>query len=140
VGSSTGDFEIWLKVALEVECLSVGALWREPGGRVLLLGILNDISKRLWKWASLLTGAPFWGIWRRGHLPGILRVGRGGSEDGASLSQEALWRGPQGSSFTRDPGRYAREVSRYGHLSPWGPLSVGGTWYVRGRLVYRGLW
>jgi hypothetical protein len=26
VGSSTGDFEIWLKVALEVECLSVGAL------------------------------------------------------------------------------------------------------------------
>jgi hypothetical protein len=26
VGSSTGDFEIWLKGALEEECLSVGAL------------------------------------------------------------------------------------------------------------------
>ena len=26
VGSSTGDFEIWLKGALAVECLSVGAL------------------------------------------------------------------------------------------------------------------
>ena len=26
VGSSTGDFEIWLKGAIGVECLSVGAL------------------------------------------------------------------------------------------------------------------
>jgi hypothetical protein len=29
-------------------------------------------------------------------------------------------------SFTGDPGRYDREVSGYGHLSPWGPLSVQG--------------
>ena len=35
MGSSTGDFEIWLKGALRVESvsLSLGALCREPGGR-----------------------------------------------------------------------------------------------------------
>jgi len=31
-----------------------------------------------------------------------------------------------GSSFTVDGGRYAKKVSGYGHLSPWGPLSVRG--------------
>ena len=31
-----------------------------------------------------------------------------------------------GTSFTGDPGRYDREVSGYGHLSPWGPLSIQG--------------
>jgi len=34
--------------------------------------------------------------------------------------------GLEGSSFTVDPGRYAKKVSGYGHLSPWGPLSVRG--------------
>jgi len=42
VGSSAKDFEIWLKGALEVECLSVEALWREPGG-MALLGALKDM-------------------------------------------------------------------------------------------------
>jgi len=34
--------------------------------------------------------------------------------------------GLRGSSFTGDPGRYVKKVSRYGHLSPWGPLSILG--------------
>ena len=29
-----------------------------------------------------------------------------------------------GSSFIVDPGRNAKKVSRYRHLSPWGPLSI----------------
>ena len=31
-----------------------------------------------------------------------------------------------GSSFTVDPGRYAKKVSGYEHLSPWGLLSIRG--------------
>ena len=34
--------------------------------------------------------------------------------------------GTGGSSFTVDPGRYAKKISGYGHLSPWGPLSIRG--------------
>jgi len=42
---------------------------------------------------------------------------KGGSGDGASLS-EAPWRGPGGvSSFIGNPGRYVQIVSRYGYLS-----------------------
>ena len=43
VSPSTGDFEIWLKGALEVVSLSVGDLWREPEGRAPLLGALKDM-------------------------------------------------------------------------------------------------
>ena len=43
VGSSTGNFEIWSKGALEVECLSVGALSREPRGRAPLPGTMKYI-------------------------------------------------------------------------------------------------
>ena len=50
-----------------------------------------------------------------------------GSRDGASLSEEDPWRSlGGGSSFTGDPGRYVKKGSRYGHLSPWGPLSSRG--------------
>jgi hypothetical protein len=53
----------------------------------------------------------------------------GGSVDETPLSEEAPWRGPRGgggSSFTGDPERYVKKVSGYGHLSPWGPLSIRG--------------
>jgi hypothetical protein len=40
-----------------------------------------------------------------------------------SLSEEAPSRGPGGSSFSGDPGRYVEKVSGYMHLSPWEPLS-----------------
>jgi len=60
--------------------------------------------------------------------------------DGASLSDEAPWRGlgggggdplrgnwgggggGGGDSFTGNSGRYVQVVSGYGLLSPWGPL------------------
>jgi len=32
--------------------------------------------------------------------------------------------GVRGSSFTEDPGIYVKKVSRYGHLSLWGALSI----------------
>jgi len=41
------------------------------------------------------------------------------SRDGASLSEEAQWRGPRGwSSFTEDHGSYVKKGSGCGHLSP----------------------
>ena len=46
--------------------------------------------------------------------------------------------GLRGISFTGDPGRYVKKVSRYGYLSPWGPLSIRGESGMWG-LVYRGL-
>jgi len=50
-----------------------------------------------------------------------------GSVDEASLSEEAPWRPRgEGSSFTGDPGRFVKKISGYGHLSPWGPLSIRG--------------
>jgi hypothetical protein len=49
----------------------------------------------------------------------------GGSRDGVSLSEEALWRG-EGGFFTGNPGRYVKKVSGYEHLCPWGPLSSQG--------------
>jgi hypothetical protein len=47
----------------------------------------------------------------------------GRSVDEVPLSRKRLRRGPEGSSFTGDPGRYVKKVSGCGHLSPWGPLS-----------------
>jgi hypothetical protein len=76
-GSSTGDFESWMKRALGMEHLSLKRLLGE-------------------------------GLGRR--------------------------------SFTGDPGIYVKKVSGYGHLSPWGPLSIRrkpGMWGEG--LVYRGL-
>jgi len=49
----------------------------------------------------------------------------GGYVDETSLSLKRLRGGGlRGSSFSGDPGRYVKKVSGYGHLSPWGPLSV----------------
>ena len=43
------------------------------------------------------------------------------------LSTLAVWRGPRGgSSFTVDPGRDAKKVTGYRHLSQWGPLFIQG--------------
>jgi len=42
------------------------------------------------------------------------------SRDGASLSEESPWRGPQGvgSSFTGDRGKFVKNGSGYWHLFP----------------------
>jgi len=65
----------------------------------------------------------------------------GGYVDETSLSLKRLRGGGlRGSSFSGDPGRYVKKVSGYGHLSPWGPLSVGGEPGMRGGgLIYREL-
>jgi len=58
----------------------------------------------------------------------------GGSGDGVSLSEEALCGGGLvGSSFTGDPGKYVKKVSRYARLLLGWPLfQLRGTWYVGG--------
>jgi len=59
VGSSTADFEIWLKGALYVECLcgsSVKGTWREGS----FAGEPEEyMYKRFWRRTSLSIGAPF---------------------------------------------------------------------------------
>ena len=67
-----------------------------------------------------------WGTWRRLVYQGLWEL-----DEGAlgiqHLSLQRLRGGVLGSSsFTVDPGRYAKKVSGYGHLSPWGPLSTRG--------------
>jgi len=47
-------------------------------------------------------------------------------------TEEDLWRGLGGSSFTGDPGRCVKKVSGCRHLSPWGPLPPKGTCFVGG--------
>ena len=62
----------------------------------------------------------------------------GGSGGGASLSEEAPWRGPwEGSSFTQDPGRYVKspDVGISLHRGPF--PSEGNLVYVWGGLLYR---
>jgi len=50
------------------------------------------ITKVILQSSSFHRG-PTWGTWRRAHLSETLRD-EGGSGDGVSLSEEALWRGP----------------------------------------------
>jgi len=80
VGSSTGDFEIWLKGALGVECLSlslslcgssVKGTWREGS---LARNPEGYVEKALETGISLHRG-PIWQTWRRAHLLGTLRNG-----------------------------------------------------------------
>jgi len=62
-----------------------------------LLGTLKDMYKRIWRPASLSTWAPFWGTWRRAHLPGTFKSWTKGAQWmkclSRSLSEEAPWRG-----------------------------------------------
>jgi len=46
--------------------------------------------------------------------------------------------GGEGSSFTGDPGRFVKKISGYGHLSPWGPLSIRGEPGMWGGASYTG--
>ena len=95
-----------------------GSLAGDPEGyveKVLEMGI------------SFHTG-PIWGTWRRACLPGWKWLW------GWSIS---LWR----SSFTEDPGIYVKKVSRYGHLSLcgllsiWGEPGMGGGAHIPGTLI-----
>ena len=81
-------------VTITTNC--VGAVWREPGGRAPLLGDPEGYLEKALKTGISFHRGSIWGTWRRARVPGILRAGWRGSGDGASLSQEAVWRGPQG--------------------------------------------
>jgi hypothetical protein len=75
VGSSTGDFKIWLKGNLEVECLS---LWELCEGN--LEGGLLCWDPEGYLENALETGISFHGgsakeTWRRVRLPGTLKAG-----------------------------------------------------------------
>ena len=73
MGSSTRDFEIWLKGALEVWCLS---LWELCEGNLEGSFLAGDpevyVEKALEMDISFHRG-PVWGTWRRACLPGTLR-------------------------------------------------------------------
>ena len=75
VGSSTGDFEIWLKGALEVVCLSLWELCEGPGGRAPLLGDHEGYIEKALEMGISFHRDPVWGTWRMTCLPGTLRAG-----------------------------------------------------------------
>jgi len=74
VGSSTRDFERWLKGALGVEHLSVEALkgTRREGS---LAGDPREYAEKDLETGTSFHRSPIWGTWRRAHLPGTLRDG-----------------------------------------------------------------
>ena len=82
MGSSTGDFEIWLKGSLEVESLSlsvslslsgssVKGTWREGS----LAGDPEGYVEKALKTVISFHLGPVWGTWRSACLPGILKAG-----------------------------------------------------------------
>jgi len=75
VGSSSRDFEVWLKGTLELECLS---MWELCEGNPREGSLAGDpegyIEKDLETGISFHT-YPIWGTWRRARLPGTLRAG-----------------------------------------------------------------
>jgi hypothetical protein len=92
--------------------------------------------KRLWRQASLFMGAPFGEPEERFIYRGLCEL----DEEALGMGHLSLKRfhggGLGGSSLTGDPGRYAKEVSGYGHLSPCGPLSIQGETGMWGRESY----
>jgi hypothetical protein len=68
VGLSTGDFEIWLKGALEGG-RSVKRTWREGS----LVGDPEGYVERALEMGISFHRGPVWGTWRRARLLGTLR-------------------------------------------------------------------
>jgi hypothetical protein len=75
VGSSTRDFEIWLKGALGVDVCLCGSFvkgtWREGS----LAGDPGAYAEKALETGISFHRGPVWGIWRRAHLVGTLRDG-----------------------------------------------------------------
>jgi len=69
------NFEIWLKVALGLECFSVWELlmgtWREGSLPADPEGYVEKVLKT----GISFHRVPVWGTWRRARLPGTLRGG-----------------------------------------------------------------
>ena len=67
MGLSTGDFEIWLKGAVEVECLSP---WVLCEGNQRKGSLAADSEECVGKAVEM---GPVWGTCRRAHPPGTSR-------------------------------------------------------------------
>ena len=140
VGSSTGDFEIWLKGAVEVCCLS---LWEVCEGN--LEGGLPCWDPEGYVEKALETGisfprVPIWGTWGRAHLTGTLREGwRGLWRWGFSL-----WRGPVGGGLGGELLHWglwkicSDSLWIWASLSTEAPIEPRGTWCLVGRLICQG--
>jgi len=90
--------------------LSMGALWREPGGRAPLLGTLKDRKKRLWRRAFISIGAPL-----------------GNLEGGSSAGDFERW-------LKRALGKVHLSLKRLATEGLKGGLLYWGPWVMKGRL------
>jgi hypothetical protein len=76
VGSSTRDFKMWLKGALEAESLSLWEVSMKGTWRAgFLAGDPEGYVEEALKTGISFRRVPVWGTWRRAHLPGTLRNG-----------------------------------------------------------------
>jgi len=76
VGLSTGDFERWLKGALDVECLSLcGSSLKGPWREGSFAGDPEGYVEGAPEMGISFHRGPVWGTWRRAHLLGTLRAG-----------------------------------------------------------------
>ena len=76
VCSSTGDFEIWLKGALEVQRLSLcGSSVKGTWKKGSLAGDPEGYAEKALETGIPSHRGPVWGTWRRARLPGTLRDG-----------------------------------------------------------------
>ena len=79
MGSSTGDFEIWLKGALRVERPSLSlSLWELCAGNLEgapLAGDPEGYAEKALETGICFHRGPVWGTCRRAHLPEKLRAG-----------------------------------------------------------------
>jgi hypothetical protein len=123
------------RVSRDGASLSVGALWREPGGGLPLLGTVKICRKALETGLSFHMG-PVLGNLEEGSSTRDLKVWMKGARSMTCLSLSlSRWRGSVGglggSIVTGDPGGYV-EVSGCGHPSLRGPLCRRETRYVGG--------
>ena len=114
---------------------SVKGTWKEGS---LPVDPEGYVQKALETGISFHRG-PVRGTWRRARLPETLRDGWRGL-CGCSV---CLWRGSVegalggGSSFTGDPGRHVKKISRYGPFISMGDhFHPRETWYVGGGASY----
>jgi hypothetical protein len=114
VGSSTRDFEIWLRRALGVECLSLWELCEGNPEGYVEKALEAGISFHRCPVLGNLEEGSYTGDFER-WIKGALQMKR-----------PSLGRGSEGSSFTGDPGRYVKKVSGCRHISTWGPLCSQG--------------
>jgi hypothetical protein len=133
VGSSTGDFKMWLKGVLVVECLSLWELCEgNLEGGLPCWGTWRIGRKGSGTGISFHRG-PIWGTWRRACLPGTLRTGRRGLW-GWGIS---LWRSSMEGTSGGAPLLGTRE-DMLGRFPDAGIYLHGGPFPFKGNLLCGG--